>query len=180
FRKISNRVCKGRDDEDYVERDLSKWMADLKELKAQLNKPSTVRIEEDKQQSPWIRKIRVREDIHDQAKLDGAVVRTTRGKMHTSITENNRDGTANVFYRGQHIAGSPFKFHVNQVQTGYVTAYGSGLSHGVCNEPCKFRIVTKDAFHGGLSVTVEGPSKAEIQCKDNIGTCDFTYLPVCI
>ncbi|CAF1532574.1 unnamed protein product, partial [Didymodactylos carnosus] len=68
FRKISNRVHKGRDDEDYVERDLSKWMADLKELTDELIKPSNFRIEEDKQ-SPWIQKIRVREDIHDQAKV---------------------------------------------------------------------------------------------------------------
>ena len=84
-----------------------------------------------------------------------------------------------VFYQGQPIAGSPFKFHVDKVQTGYVTAYGPGLSHGVCDEPCNFRIVTKDAGSGGLSVAVEGSSKAEIQCKDNKdGTCDVTYWPV--
>lgn len=84
-----------------------------------------------------------------------------------------------MFYQGQPIAGSPFKFHVDQVQTGYVTAYGPGLSHGVCNESSSFRIVTKDAGSGGLSVAVEGSSKAEIQCKDNKdGTCDVTYWPV--
>jgi hypothetical protein len=34
-------------------------------------------------------------------------------------------------------------------------------------------------FTGGLSVAVEGSSKAEIQCKDNKdGTCDVTYWPV--
>lgn len=63
-------------------------------------------------------------------------------------------------------------------EKGYVTAYGPGLSHGVCNEPCEFRIVTKDAGTGGLSVAVEGPSKAEIQCRDNKnGTCDVVYYP---
>lgn len=31
---------------------------------------------------------------------------------------------------------------------------------------------------GGLSLAVEGPSKAEINCKDNgDGTCKVTYLP---
>ncbi|CAF1028787.1 unnamed protein product [Didymodactylos carnosus] len=69
FRKISNSIRKGRDDEDYVERDLSKWMAGLKELKDELIKPSNFRVEEDKQQSPWIQKIRVSEDFHDQAKV---------------------------------------------------------------------------------------------------------------
>jgi filamin len=39
-----------------------------------------------------------------------------------------------VFYQGQPIAGSPFKFHVDQVQSGYVSAYERGLSYGVCNE----------------------------------------------
>ncbi|CAF0775019.1 unnamed protein product [Didymodactylos carnosus] len=70
FRKISNRVRKGRDDEDYDERDLSKWMTELKELKDELIKPSNFRIEEDKQRSPWIQKIRVCEDFHDQAKME--------------------------------------------------------------------------------------------------------------
>lgn len=122
-----------------------------------------------------------------------ALIRTPNGKVQTPIIDDNQDGTVSikyqpteiglheldVFYAGQPIAGSPFKFHVDKVQTGYVTAYGPGLSHGVCNEPCSFRIVTKDAGSGGLSVAVEGSSKAEIQCKDNKdGTCDVTYWPV--
>ncbi|CAF3895693.1 unnamed protein product, partial [Adineta steineri] len=121
-----------------------------------------------------------------------ALIRTPNGKFHTPNIDDNQDGTVSikyqpseiglheldVFYQGQPIAGSPFKFHVDKVQTGYVTAYGPGLSHGVCNEPCNFRIVTKDAGSGGLSVAVEGSSKAEIQCKDNKdGTCDVTYWP---
>ncbi|CAF0875720.1 unnamed protein product [Rotaria sordida] len=121
-----------------------------------------------------------------------ALIRTPSGRIHTPILDDNQDGTVSikyqpsevglheldVFYQGQPIAGSPFKFHVDQVQTGYVTAYGPGLSHGVCNEACSFRIVTKDAGSGGLSVAVEGSSKAEIQCKDNKdGTCDVTYWP---
>jgi hypothetical protein len=122
-----------------------------------------------------------------------AVIRTPTGKLHTPTIGDNQDGTVSikyqpsevglheldVFYQGQPIAGSPFKFHVDQVQTGCVTAYGPGLSHGLCNEAANFRIITKDAGSGGLSVAVEGASKAEIQCKDNKdGTCDVTYWPV--
>lgn len=34
------------------------------------------------------------------------------------------------------------------------------------------------SFTGGLSLAVEGPSKAEITCKDNKdGTCTVSYLP---
>lgn len=59
--------------------------------------------------------------------------------------------------------GSPFKFHVDSISSGYVTAYGSGLSHGVTGEPATFTISTKGAGAGGLSMAVEGPSKAEVR-----------------
>jgi len=37
---------------------------------------------------------------------------------------------------------------------------------------------TKNAGYGGLSLSVEGPSKAEIKCKDNEdGTLDVSYKP---
>lgn len=36
----------------------------------------------------------------------------------------------------------------------------------------------RHVFAGGLSLAVEGPSKAEIVCQDNDdGTCTVTYLP---
>jgi len=83
-----------------------------------------------------------------------------------------------IFYSGEHIQGSPFMFHVDAINSGYVTAYGPGLSHGICDEPCSFTIVTKDAGPGGLALAVEGPSKAEITCQDNKdGTCSVSYLP---
>lgn len=58
--------------------------------------------------------------------------------------------------------GSPFKFHVDSIASGYVTAYGSGLVAGVTGEPALFTISTKGAGAGGLSMAVEGPSKAEV------------------
>jgi len=62
--------------------------------------------------------------------------------------------------------------------SGYVTAYGPGLVYGVCGEPGNFTISTKGAGAGGLSLAVEGPSKAEISCHDNKdGTVSVSYLP---
>ena len=76
------------------------------------------------------------------------------------------------------LIGSPFKFHVDPMTSGYVYAHGPGLSHGVSGQPCNFTIVTKDAGAGGLALAVEGPSKAEITCKDNKdGTCSVSYMP---
>lgn len=46
------------------------------------------------------------------------------------------------------ILGSPFKFHVDSISSGYVTAYGPGLTHGVSGEPANFTISTKGAGAG--------------------------------
>lgn len=100
--------------------------------------------------------------------------------------------------------GSPLQFYVDAINSRHVSAYGPGLSHGMVNKPATFTIVTKDAGEGegsrvgaasagvraeplisalppptgGLSLAVEGPSKAEITCKDNKdGTCTVSYLP---
>lgn len=41
------------------------------------------------------------------------------------------------------------------------------------------KLIDDYIISGGLSVAVEGSSKAEIKCKDNRdGTCDVTYWPV--
>lgn len=96
---------------------------------------------------------------------------------------------------------------MDAVNSGVVTAYGPGLSYGMVNKAATFTVVTKNAgegtiphfspdtpcclvlimhadesflisLSGGLSLAVEGPSKAEITCKDNKdGTCTVSYLP---
>lgn len=67
---------------------------------------------------------------------------------------------------------------MDELKSGQVTAYGPGLTHGINGEPCEFTINTKEAGAGGLSLAIEGPSKAEIKCVDNKdGTCTVTYYP---
>lgn len=121
-----------------------------------------------------------------------AEVKMPSGNVDKPVIEDNRDGTVcvryepreeglhelAVKYNGEHVQGSPFKFHVDSLSSGYVTAYGPGLVHGVCGEPANFTISTKGAGAGGLSMAVEGPSKAEISCHDNKdGTVSVSYLP---
>jgi len=49
----------------------------------------------------------------------------------------------------------------------------------VAGKPSSFTINTRDAGYGGLGLSIEGPSKAEINCVDNEdGTCTVDYLPV--
>lgn len=52
----------------------------------------------------------------------------------------------------------------------------------MCHLNCMFKETGSRCLHslgaGGLSLAVEGPSKAEISCKDNKdGTCTVSYLP---
>ncbi|KAK2704441.1 hypothetical protein QYM36_016740, partial [Artemia franciscana] len=122
-----------------------------------------------------------------------AEVRMPSGIQDSPMIVDNRDGTVSiryepreeglhelhVKYNSEHVQGSPFKFHVDQITSGIVTAYGPGLTHGICGEQCKFTISTQGAgAAGGLSLAVEGPSKAEIGCHDNKdGTVSVSYLP---
>ncbi|KAJ0171065.1 hypothetical protein K1T71_013264 [Dendrolimus kikuchii] len=121
-----------------------------------------------------------------------AEVKMPSGNIDEPVIEDNRDGTVSikydpreegihelyVKYNGEHVQGSPYKFHVDSISSGYVTAYGPGLTSGVSGEPSLFTISTKGAGSGGLSMSVEGPSKAEITCHDNKdGTVSVSYLP---
>ncbi|XP_029102180.1 filamin-A-like isoform X2 [Scleropages formosus] len=120
-------------------------------------------------------------------------VRMPSGKVAKPDIKDNKDGTVTVKfaptevglhemdikYDSIHIPGSPLQFYVDYVNSGHVTAYGPGLIHGVVNKPAVFTVNTKDAGDGGLSLAIEGPSKAEISCTDNHdGTCTVSYLPV--
>ncbi|XP_075900104.1 filamin-C-like isoform X3 [Nelusetta ayraudi] len=119
-------------------------------------------------------------------------VRMPSGRTAPPLVADNKDGTVTVRYSpserglhemhikydGNHIPGSPLQFYVDAINSGHVTAFGPGLSHGTAHRAATFTIVTKDAGEGGLSLAVEGPSKAEISCQDNKdGTCAVSYLP---
>lgn len=121
-----------------------------------------------------------------------AEVKMPSGAVDRPSIVDNHDGTVSIRYEPreeglhelqvkfnqEHVQGSPFRFHVDSLSSGYVTAYGPGLVHGVCGEACNFTITTKNAGAGGLSLAVEGPSKAEIGCVDNKdGTVSVSYLP---
>ncbi|XP_027898777.1 filamin-C-like isoform X1 [Xiphophorus couchianus] len=126
-----------------------------------------------------------------QGEITGEV-RMPSGKTARPHITDNKDGTITIKYQpterglhemdikydGNHIPGSPLQFFVDAVNSGVVTAYGPGLSYGMVNRAATFTVVTKNAGEGGLSLAVEGPSKAEITCKDNKdGTCTVSYLP---
>ena len=89
--------------------------------------------------------------------------------------------TVNVTYDDKPIKESPFKAKVLPGETAIgVKAYGPGLEGGKAFQPCTFTVDTKEAkTPGGIGVSIDGPSEATIDCRDNgNNTCDFTYVPV--
>lgn len=87
--------------------------------------------------------------------------------------------TVSVKNRGVHISGSPFQFTVGAITEGgahKVHAAGPGLQQGVTYSPNDFSIYTREAGAGGLSIAIEGPSKAEIDFEDRKdGSCGVSY-----
>ncbi|KAM3914878.1 filamin-B isoform 2-T2 [Leptodactylus fuscus] len=88
--------------------------------------------------------------------------------------------TVSVKYRGEHVPGSPFQFTVGPLGDGgaeKVKAGGPGLERGEAGVPAEFSIWTREAGAGGLSIAVEGPSKAEISFEDRKdGSCGVSYV----
>uniref|UniRef100_A0A4W6DXH3 Filamin A n=1 Tax=Lates calcarifer TaxID=8187 RepID=A0A4W6DXH3_LATCA len=108
-------------------------------------------------------------------------VRMPSGKVAKPDITDNKDGTVTVKYAPTEagLMASPINFYVDYMNSGNVSAYGPGLIHGTVNKPAVFTVNTKDAGEGGLSLAIEGPSKADISCVDNQdGTCTVSYLPV--
>lgn len=106
------------------------------------------------------------------------------GKDQLAISFTPREqGThlVNVKRLGNHIGGSPFKFDVLSRDIGdakQVKVSGKGLKEGKTNTDNEIIVNTKEAGYGGLSLSIEGPSKADLSSKENAdGTIKILYKP---
>ncbi len=83
--------------------------------------------------------------------------------------------------QGKHIQNSPFKVSVPEKDVGdakKVKVSGSTLEEGKTQIENTFTVDTRNAGHGGLSLSIEGPSKADITCTDKQdGTLAIAYKP---
>ncbi|XP_056111319.1 filamin-B isoform X2 [Rhinichthys klamathensis goyatoka] len=88
--------------------------------------------------------------------------------------------TVSVKYRAQHVPGSPFQFTVGPLGEGgahKVRAGGPGLEKAEASVPAEFNVWTREAGAGGLSIAVEGPSRAEISFEERKdGSCGVSYV----
>jgi len=99
---------------------------------------------------------------------------TEVGKHLIHIKKNGKpmgDSPYEVIVKAEDLA--PGKADASKVK-----CYGKGLTNGDPNTRCEFTVDTRDAGYGGLGLSVEGPSKVEINCVDNEdGTCSIDYTP---
>uniref|UniRef100_A0A8C1UGW1 Filamin B n=1 Tax=Cyprinus carpio TaxID=7962 RepID=A0A8C1UGW1_CYPCA len=82
---------------------------------------------------------------------------------------------------GQDVANSPITIMVVQSEIGdasRVKVFGQGLVEGRTFETADFVVDTREAGYGGLALSIEGPSKVDIQTEDmEDGTCGVSYCP---
>jgi filamin len=94
------------------------------------------------------------------------------------------DYVITVLWNSIYIPGSPFRVRAygRRDVSQLIRAYGPGLTHGTIRKVAQFIIDTKNVPFdspptGGLSVVIDGPSRALIDCRDNgDGSCSVAYL----
>lgn len=139
---------------------------------------------------------RVNDSVYDcAAGRVKAKVRMPSGKSDKAIVTDNKDGTVKISYEpkevGQHeislryndepIDESPIVFYVDAIGSAKkkITAYGAGLAKGRAGDVCKFTINTGGLGSAKLNVSVEGPSKTQVNLNDNKdGTIAVSYQPL--
>ncbi|XP_076600524.1 filamin B a isoform X2 [Chaetodon auriga] len=86
-----------------------------------------------------------------------------------------------ILKNGCHVANSPITIMVVQSEIGnasQVKVHGDGLVQGTTFNNSSFVVDTREAGYGGLALSIEGPSKVDIQTEDvEDGTCRVTYCP---
>ena len=59
-----------------------------------------------------------------------------------------------------------------------MTVSGAGLSQGRTGEKCEFIVNTSQAGAGALAITVDGPSKVALDCKEVPEGYKVSYTPL--
>ena len=81
---------------------------------------------------------------------------------------------------GVHVPGSPFKVKVggDGKKDGSVKVFGTGLDRVKTGEKASFVIDTSSVGAGTLSVTVDGPSKVDMDCNEVEKGYEVSYTPL--
>lgn len=77
--------------------------------------------------------------------------------------------TISLKFKGIHFAGSPFQYTVGKIASGgphKVEFGGPGVEQGEVDSKNEFNIYYREAGPGTLSISIEGPSKAQMEVVD--------------
>ncbi|KAK6750425.1 hypothetical protein RB195_002418 [Necator americanus] len=104
------------------------------------------------------------------------------GRLGVSFTPREAgEHLISVKRDGKLLPKAPFKIKVDKSQVGdasKVEVSGSGKMKAECLKDNEILIDTSKAGYGGLSVSVQGPSKAELTCKEvKAGLIKVNYKP---
>ncbi|CAI4224415.1 unnamed protein product [Auanema sp. JU1783] len=104
------------------------------------------------------------------------------GKLGVSFTPREAgEHLITVKRDGKLVSKAPFKVKVDKSQVGdasKVEVTGKGKAAAVCMQDNEIIVDTTKAGYGGLSVSVQGPSKAELTCKEvKAGLIKVMYKP---
>jgi len=95
------------------------------------------------------------------------------------IPHDNGIHWVHVRFNGHDIPESPFRISVGQVNAdpGRVFVSGDGLSSGETGKPCEFLVDTMNAGAGALAITVDGPAKVQLDCKEVPEGYKVSFVP---
>ena len=108
--------------------------------------------------------------------------RLPSGNIGISFTPREAgEHTVCVKRLGRHIKNSPFKVIVLDREVGdakKVKVTGAATQEAKTQVDNVFTVDTRQAGYGGLSLSIEGPSKADIRCEDQVdGTLKIAFKP---
>lgn len=107
--------------------------------------------------------------------------RLPSGNIGVSFTPRETgEHVVSVKRMGKQIKNSPFKITVSEKEVGNAkkVKVSGALSEAKTHTDNMFIIDARDAGYGGLSLSIEGPSKAQIKCLDQTdGTLQIAYKP---
>lgn len=104
------------------------------------------------------------------------------GRLGVSFTpRESGEHLITVKRDGKLVPKAPFKIKVDKSQVGdasKVEVTGAGKAKGITLQANELLVDTSKAGYGGLSVSVQGPSKAELTCKEvKAGLIKVLYTP---
>lgn len=104
------------------------------------------------------------------------------GRLGVSFTpRESGEHLITVKRDGKLVPKAPFKIKVDKSQVGdasKVEVSGAGKAKGITLQANELLVDTSKAGYGGLSVSVQGPSKAELTCKEvKSGLIKVLYTP---